>query len=458
MNLMFQKRMSRFFILGILISIVLLASPALAGLNIINAKYSGTASPGDIIPFKMTVSTSASDPPMDVSVDVMGFGQAPDKSYSPLAPESDTSPYSARTYITLDASTLSLNPGEPKDVTATITIPKDTGPGGRYALIYFHTAPSGSGATGIVTAILVPIMITISGSGTIQTGTITSVQVGNIVAGQPITVTTSLENTGNFHYYDTVNTVQVTDASGNVIATQSTAPSPFAIIPGNTVNYVVNLNQAIPPGTYNVTSSMSLSDGTVLDTKTAQFVAQTAYAGQAQEVSVLVSPGSPATLASSDGTVTVNFPAGSVLSTANVTLSPFDVQQLPPPPSGAITGTTCFRIDGLNGLLSKDATITVKYSSSDLNAAGGDATKLVLARYDQNDNAWTLLPTQVNAPATTLSATTNQFSIWAVMASNGVVPSNVQSTPTQKSFLDPLLVLAALGVLVFIGRGLGRND
>ena len=115
MNLMFQKRMSRFFILGILVSIVLLASPALAGLNIINAKYSGTASPGDIIPFKMTVSTSASDPPMDVSVDVMGFGQAPDKSYSPLAPESDTSPYSARTYITLDASTLSLNPGEPKD-------------------------------------------------------------------------------------------------------------------------------------------------------------------------------------------------------------------------------------------------------------------------------------------------------------------------------------------------------
>jgi hypothetical protein len=454
-----RKYLYRLFVIGFLVSIFLLASPALAGLKVINAKFAGTASPGDTITFTMTVSTSSSDPPTNVNADVTGFGQAPDKSYSVLSPADDTSPYSARTYITLSASTLLINPGESKDVTATITIPKNAGAGGRYAFIYFHTTPAGAGTTGVVTAILVPVMITLSGPGATQAGTITDINVGDIVAGQPITITTSLKNTGNLHYYDTVNTVKVTDSGGNTVVSESTTPSPFAIIPGNTVNYVVNLNQAIPLGTYTVTSSISLSDGTVLDTQTTPLSVQNNYVAPPKEVTVKVSPGSPAVLASSDGTVTVNFPAGSVLSDVDVTVGPFDATQLPPPPAGATTGTTCFRIDGLSGYLGKDATISVKYSSTDLNAAGGDASKLVLARYDQTNGAWTLLNTDVNAPAMTLTATTNQFSTWAVMASSGTGQASKPWFSLPGISLDPIVIFAALGILVvLVGRRIGRKN
>jgi hypothetical protein len=58
----------------------------------------------------------------------------------------------------------------------------------------------------------------------------------------------------------------------------------------------------------------------------------------------------------------------------------------------------------------------VTYSADDLKAAGGDAGKLLLARWDRGDGQWTLLPTTVDAGAMTLSATTNRFSTWAVVA------------------------------------------
>ena len=46
-------------------------------------------------------------------------------------------------------------------------------------------------------------------------------------------------------------------------------------------------------------------------------------------------------------------------------------------------GTTAFSVDGLTGLLAEDATVTVKYSQEDLDAAAGNPSKLVFARFDR---------------------------------------------------------------------------
>lgn len=108
-----------------------------------------------------------------------------------------------------------------------------------------------------------------------------------------------------------------------------------------------------------------------------------------------------------------------MLSDVSVTIKPVSKDKLPAAPPGATLGTTCFHIDGLTGLLSKDATVQVKYSSADLEDAGSDVSKLAIARYDDSDNKWTILPTTLDKNALTLSATTNWFSIWAVMVSGG---------------------------------------
>jgi hypothetical protein len=77
----------------------------------------------------------------------------------------DVSPYSARSFITIDKSLVHLTKGFSENVTATIRIPSNVGVGGRYAIVYIHSAPIGGGTTSIVTAITVPILITIKGGG-----------------------------------------------------------------------------------------------------------------------------------------------------------------------------------------------------------------------------------------------------------------------------------------------------
>jgi hypothetical protein len=91
------------------------------------------------------------------------------------------------------------------------------------------------------------------------------------------------------------------------------------------------------------------------------------------------------------------------------------LEQLPPQPTGFDLATTCFRIDGLTGLLAKEATVTVEYTAADLDKVGSDASRLRLARWDEAQSQWSVLKTKVDKEAMTLTTNTNQLSIWAVM-------------------------------------------
>jgi len=150
-------------LMGMLIVLVICPGPASA-INVVGAKYMETVNAGDTATHIITVSTKPTDPPMDIVVDVWGFGQTEGKSYSSLSAADDSSPYSARKFITLDARSFHLDSGESKKITATIVIPNDVGDGGRYAIISLHNAPSGDGTTAYVTAIAVPVMITFANS------------------------------------------------------------------------------------------------------------------------------------------------------------------------------------------------------------------------------------------------------------------------------------------------------
>ena len=253
-------------LMGILI--ILLCPGPVSAIDVVGAKYMETVNAGDTVTHSITVATKATESPMDIIVEVLGFGQTEGKSYTSLSPAEDASPYSARKFITLDTGSFHLNPGESKKIMATIVIPNDVGEGGRYAMISIRNAPSGDGSTAFVTAIVVPVMITIANTNILQTGTITDIKTGDIVTGQPLNIITSLKNTGNIHYYKTRNTVTLSDSGGNVLGTASTAPSLYAIIPSYTVNYDLSLDKSFSPGTYGVKSEISLEDGTLLDSKT----------------------------------------------------------------------------------------------------------------------------------------------------------------------------------------------
>lgn len=422
-----------------------LFSPA-AALKVDGAKIMMDVKPGTTYVFPMALSIKADDAASDYQVEVTGFGQSIDGGfYSPLTAAEDTSICSGRTFIKMDFPVIHLEPGQRKAFNATISVPADVGDGGRYAIIHIHPANTGTGQTSVATAVTVPVLLTVSGSKITETGSITDVSIGDIVAGKPITVSTTLKNTGNHHYYKAVNRVTVTDRSGATVGTASTTPSANAVIPGQSVRFATPLSTALPVGTYTVKSEMLLESGSILDSRSMNFVVSEAYVPPFTAANVTVTAESPAILRVPEGTVVISFPQGAVLGEATVSIAPA-TGTLPAFQSGIMAGTTAFSVSGLSGLLAKDATVTVKYAAGDVAAADGDTSTLTLARYDRGEAGWTLLPTTVDTNARTLTATTNRFSTWAVVADQNKGPAAFNPAGTSAPGPDPLVACGILGI------------
>ncbi|MCX5990815.1 MAG: hypothetical protein NTZ04_00535, partial [Chloroflexi bacterium] len=129
------------------------------------------------------------------------------------------------------------------------------------------------------------------------------------------------------------------------------------------------------------------------------------------------------TIKSADGRIAVDLPADCLSGETWIrilTEDPSDVD--PATPQGFMLGTTWVRIEAVAvdgtpvSALLQSATLTVWYSDDDLAAVKGDPNNLVLAYYDEAAADWKPLDTTVNTTDKTLSATTNHFSTWAVLA------------------------------------------
>jgi hypothetical protein len=431
-------------ILALLLAAIFAAAPA-AALKVEGAKIMLDVKPGTTYIFPMAVSIKPDDPPSEYAIDVLGFSQSIDAgSYEGIQPSEDVSPYTARSFISVPFSTVLLQRGERKEFNATIRVPENVGDGGRYAVILIHPAATGTGQASFATAVLVPVMLTVEGSNLVETGQITSVTVGDVIAGKPIIVSTTLKNTGNHHYYSAINELSVKDSSGQVVASAKSDPFSRAVIPTNSVRFDTPLTLGLPIGTYTVVSRMILEDGTPLDEKSATFTMKEEYIPPFEKTTMSVVPDRETVLRTPGGEISITFPTGAVLSNAEVTVSPY-AQELPAPPAGSNAGTTAFTVEGLTGLLAKPATMVVKYNPTDLQAAGEDAAKLSLARWDRAEGKWTMLPTTVNTGATTLTAATDRFGIMAVMTGG--------KQGTGGGFLpgpDPALIFGALAIFTVL--------
>ena len=149
----YSRRFCQLIIVTLLL-VSLTIPPSMAALNLIGSKYMDEIAPGQTVAFPMTLSVAATDSPADIEFSVLGFGNGPDGRYLGLAPSSDASQYTARPFVTLDKTSVHLDPGSKQVVTAAISVPSNAGAGGRYALINIHTKPLGGGAV----PLLLPLM------------------------------------------------------------------------------------------------------------------------------------------------------------------------------------------------------------------------------------------------------------------------------------------------------------
>ena len=228
--------LSQVLVTGILVgfSLFFLATPVSAGLQISGSLLQQDVSPGDTIQHVMTVTLINEKAPADVSLEVGGLGTTAEGRPRLIPGEEDTSPYSARPFITLDKDTLRLDPDTPQTVTATIRIPRDVGAGGRYAMIHISTAPKG-GTVALVTAVDVPVVLPVKGTGQTATGEITSVDFREATgSGQPAVISVTLKNTGNIHFENAITRITLSDTSGTTVF-NGTSGASHAVVPLNSI-------------------------------------------------------------------------------------------------------------------------------------------------------------------------------------------------------------------------------
>jgi P pilus assembly chaperone PapD len=250
--------------------LLVLAPPAFAGLRVAGAKIEAIVAPGSQTAYEINVADT-SDTPMEVAIEVKGYGDAP-SGVSILDPDEDNSPYSARGFLSVSPDTFHLEPGESRDVTVTAEIPADIGDGGRYAIIYIHTvAPEGS-SFATAAAVAARVLLTIEGSELIESGDISQIQLGKSESGQPLGIMAMVKNTGNYHYTLSI-TGKITDEQGKVVANSSSLASPFPLIPGYSrqIDIPFEGKEALPPGQYQVEIEVKTDDDTIIAQETDTF-------------------------------------------------------------------------------------------------------------------------------------------------------------------------------------------
>jgi P pilus assembly chaperone PapD len=244
-----------------LLLLLLICQPVMAGLRVEGAIIQDTVAAGDRRTYTFNVSDTAAEP-MDVTIRVMGYGEK-NGGLTPLAPDQDASPYSAREFLTVSPEAFHLEPGERRDVALTASVPADAS-GGRYAVVYVLQAPPGGGGAAAVAAVAIPVLLTIKDTELDRTGEIEKIE---IVPGQSpgqVTVNARLTNTGNYHYKFSA-TATVRDTANNVLGTSDPVEANSSLIPGlsRLVAIPVTVTAEMPPGEYIAEVQVVTADGTI---------------------------------------------------------------------------------------------------------------------------------------------------------------------------------------------------
>jgi hypothetical protein len=415
-----------------------------AGLRVAGAKIIAEITPGSELTHIMNVGNTT-DESMDIAIEVSGYGTSATQNFIVLSPQEDISQYSARTFFNVSPSSFHLEPGESRDVTFYGKVPDDAVNGGRYAIIFIHTQPTGQD-TATITAVAARVLLTINNSSLVHTSEITSVETK---PKQPLDLLITIANKGNHHYNPDIS--GTLKKANKTLASASTIET-WPVIPGYSrqfsLSFAGSFTNGVPAGIYTAEITVKDEAGNLTAEYSYSLEVEEPYTPPSLPVKVIVSPATASDLKTNDGKVTISFPKGSVTGQVTVSLESYSVAKLPTLPVDYQAADTCFRVDGLTGLLAKEATVKVQYSPADLEKAGGDASQLKLARWDEGDNQWSILKTAVDKNNMTLTAATDRFSIWSVM----VAPPVKINLPLIIGGSIGGVIIVCLAVLYFIKR------
>jgi len=244
----------------ILGALVLGAQPV-SGLTVGPANITLDVRPGQAYDPPLLVSLGPGEPGSSFTLGVSGLGQSPlDGTYTAIDAASDTGGTSARTFITVDPAIIQLKPGGSAEVKAVIRVPADARDGGRYAAIQVRPEGTDSGQS----PVLIPVLLTLEGGNITETGEITTITFTSNQSGADFQVGTFFQDTGNHDIPGAINTVDLEDMRGAVVATARGVSPENALIPGQEVQFSATVKGGIPSGVVKLVSRIGKDDGTLL--------------------------------------------------------------------------------------------------------------------------------------------------------------------------------------------------
>ena len=419
--------------------ICMTASSAYAGLAVSGAKIQDSIISGAVKNYVISVSDTTTEP-MDISIEIKGFGNYLSGALKPIDEAEDTSPYSAREWITASPSSFPLDPGQSQAVTVTVNVPNDIGDGGRYAIVYIHNNPSGTSGVVFVTAIAAQVLLTIEGSTPTISGDLVSIDIPQAESEQLFLAKATIQNTGNYHYKVTCNGT-VKNNLGQVVGLSWPTDSVYNLIPtfSQQIDIPLNISQELTPGTYSLEIEAYTQDGILLDTGSKTFVLTDLYKPMLLRP-LLVEFWDTGKLSmyqwdmSEDGTLMENVDATSLASTVkilirqgtrvlwsegqstnNIAVTLVDPS---PPPGYNIVRAFDFSPDGIT--FDPEAYITFEYSPADV-PEGVSETQLKVATFDEDPLKlkWDYIEgddVEVDTDANTITFPVTHFSVYAIVA------------------------------------------
>lgn len=261
-------------ILIVLLTAILLLGTTLpaSGLKVSGVILQATAAPGDHANFKMDVSLGKNDTPMNLSLDTMDWMQSMRGDNNAVA--NNPGPYSAKDLLTVSPQSFHLEPNSSQSVAVEANIPADAKAGGRYAIVSIHSAPQkGPGKSMVSTQVAVNslVAITVSGPDTKKAGEISNLTVNKPISAKQQNLSLIFNNTGNIHIKVLTEAV-LKDIDGKALANAS-IPVTSNILPGaaRLIEFSLKPESGLTEGNYTIDATVSLDDGTLLSTKSAQF-------------------------------------------------------------------------------------------------------------------------------------------------------------------------------------------
>jgi len=242
-----------------------------AGLTIHGAIIRDDVNPEEHVSYVINISIEENDQPSDFKAELLDFKQ--DLEGSIIIPHEgeDINPYSAAPFLSVSPTNMHIDPGGFQNIIVEGDIPADVGPGGRYAIVLVSGVDSEEeSSVGSIAGAMIPILLTISNSELIQTCEIKEVGIDNYMAGGPLTVNLTAENTGNYHY-KAKGMAELKDQEGNVIA-KGESEVGGSIMPLYLRMYKIQIEpeSELESGTYTLNAWVELEDGTVLASNESQ--------------------------------------------------------------------------------------------------------------------------------------------------------------------------------------------